>query len=214
MPTGYTAYIEDGTIKTGKEFLKLCIREFGCCIGQRDDPLSAPLKIDIEQDSYYRKRQKEVEAEIARLNGMTETDVLRDYASFITDRIKACNDMLARKRKELVMYDKIEKEVNDWIPPTPDHDGIKDFALEQIRISKPSSGDFMCYERELSHFESMDRTPEAARKWYAEKIEYEMKDLERTMKNIEDDEARRKSRENFLKNFVRSLDIIDEKKEA
>ena len=25
MPTGYTVYIEDGDITTGKEFLKLCL---------------------------------------------------------------------------------------------------------------------------------------------------------------------------------------------
>lgn len=29
MPTGYTAYIKDGEITSGKEFLKLCTRAFG-----------------------------------------------------------------------------------------------------------------------------------------------------------------------------------------
>lgn len=29
MPTGYTCFIEDGRITTGKEFLKKCIRAFG-----------------------------------------------------------------------------------------------------------------------------------------------------------------------------------------
>lgn len=27
MPTGYTAFIEDGTVTTGKEFLLLCSRQ-------------------------------------------------------------------------------------------------------------------------------------------------------------------------------------------
>ena len=32
MPTGYTAFIEDGDITTGKEFLLLCLRNFGIAI--------------------------------------------------------------------------------------------------------------------------------------------------------------------------------------
>lgn len=36
MPTGYTAYIEDGSITTGKEFLMLCLRNFGISIDGND----------------------------------------------------------------------------------------------------------------------------------------------------------------------------------
>ena len=32
VPTGYTAYIKDGDITTGKDFLKLCLRNFGIAI--------------------------------------------------------------------------------------------------------------------------------------------------------------------------------------
>lgn len=32
MPTGYTAFIEDGDITTGREFLLLCSRNFGVAI--------------------------------------------------------------------------------------------------------------------------------------------------------------------------------------
>ena len=40
MPTGYTAFIEDGDITTGKEFLLLCLRNFGIAIDVRDEPLT------------------------------------------------------------------------------------------------------------------------------------------------------------------------------
>ena len=42
MPTGYTCYIEDGDIKTGKDFLMLCTRAFGIALDVRDEPLSVP----------------------------------------------------------------------------------------------------------------------------------------------------------------------------
>ena len=50
MPTGYTAYIENGDITTGKEFLKLCTRAFGVAIDQKDDPLSVPTKTKIKNN--------------------------------------------------------------------------------------------------------------------------------------------------------------------
>lgn len=53
MSTGYTAYIEDGDITTGKEFLKLCTRAFGVAIDQKDDPLSVPTKTKFEPSQHY-----------------------------------------------------------------------------------------------------------------------------------------------------------------
>ena len=54
MPTGYTAYIEDGNITTGKEFLKLCLREFGIAVDMRDEPLSVPVPAHFEPDEWYK----------------------------------------------------------------------------------------------------------------------------------------------------------------
>ena len=39
MPTGYTAFIENGKVKTAKQFLHLCLRAFGICVRMRDDSL-------------------------------------------------------------------------------------------------------------------------------------------------------------------------------
>lgn len=55
MPTGYTAYIKDGDITTGKDFLRLCLRNFGVAINMRDEPLSKPVPTQFEPDPYYKK---------------------------------------------------------------------------------------------------------------------------------------------------------------
>ena len=55
MPTGYTAYIKDGDITTGKDFLKLCLRNFGVAIDMRDEPLSKPVPTQFEPNPYYKK---------------------------------------------------------------------------------------------------------------------------------------------------------------
>ena len=37
MPTGYTSYIKDEKITSGKEFLKLCTRAFGIAVDLKDE---------------------------------------------------------------------------------------------------------------------------------------------------------------------------------
>ena len=59
MPTGYTAYIKDGDITTGKDFLKLCLRNFGIAINMRDEPLSKPVPTQFEPNPYYKKDYEE-----------------------------------------------------------------------------------------------------------------------------------------------------------
>ena len=51
--TGYTYTIKDGICKTPKEFLKLCLKNFGCCIDLRDESLS---KFNI--DDYLKELDK------------------------------------------------------------------------------------------------------------------------------------------------------------
>ena len=43
MPTGYTQMILDGKVKTPKEFLHLCLRNFGVCICMRDDSFDVDM---------------------------------------------------------------------------------------------------------------------------------------------------------------------------
>ena len=40
MPTGYTAFIENKQCNSAKQFLKLCLRNFGVLGKYKDEPLS------------------------------------------------------------------------------------------------------------------------------------------------------------------------------
>lgn len=56
MPTGYTAFIEDGDITTSKEFLLLCLRNFGIAIDVRDEPLTVPTPTHFKPCVYAQNR--------------------------------------------------------------------------------------------------------------------------------------------------------------
>ena len=52
MPTGYTQQIIDGTVKTPKEFLHLCLRNFGVCVSMRDVPFN---ESQVDYTEYIKK---------------------------------------------------------------------------------------------------------------------------------------------------------------
>lgn len=76
MPTGYTAYIEDGDITTGKDFLMLCSRAFGVAIDVRDEPLSVPTPTHFEPNPYYQKRYEDSVKELQVVKNMAAKRVM------------------------------------------------------------------------------------------------------------------------------------------
>lgn len=63
MPTGYTADVQTGKIKTLREFALTCARNFGIAILQREEP-HGPIRYVTEEDcGIPRYREKVSEAE-------------------------------------------------------------------------------------------------------------------------------------------------------
>jgi len=203
MPTGYTAMIENGKVNTGKEFLKVCIREFGCCIGQRDDPLSAPLVTEIKPDSYYKEQYdkaiKELEEFDKKLPVSRKAKLLNDKKEELEDLEKSIEE----NKRLIEKYERIKSEVEQWIPPTSDHGNIKEFALDQIRISIPDMKYYYDRRNELLN--------ESLQEKYAEYVETRrrddiLRDINYYKEQMEKEEERIASRNKFLKQFIDSLE--------
>ena len=71
MPTGYTSYIKDGEITSGKDFLKLCTRAFGIAVDLKDESLDVPTPNHFETDPYYEKAYKDSLASREKAYSMT-----------------------------------------------------------------------------------------------------------------------------------------------
>lgn len=108
MPTGYTAFIEDGNITTGKEFLLLCSRAFGIAMEIRDEPLSVPTPTTFEPNECYRNRYesavKRLEAErnisfdVAKCRMRSDYDERVENAKRIIANMAAINERYAKVR--------------------------------------------------------------------------------------------------------------------
>ena len=143
MPTGYTQQIIDGTVKTPKEFLHLCLRSFGVCISMRDMPFDVSQGDYTEyikkyyQDSmgYHTKALENAKAEYERVINLSDDDLYemyverfsddRDYYQKRTDEIKTHN----------AKYQSFYDAIKNW-DCSEEFSSIKKFALDQIDISK------------------------------------------------------------------------------
>lgn len=143
MPTGYTAFIEDGKVRTPKEFLHLCLRNFGVCAHMRDESLE--LKDDYTNDiikgfqqdiDYHQKNLDDARERLKTIQEMSEEELCGKYIKETKERIK---DLQKGQTKEMGNYGdylRIKEGIENW-KCSEEFQNIKDFALNQIDISIP-----------------------------------------------------------------------------
>lgn len=194
MPTGYTAAIENGI--SFEQFVWSCSRAMGALIMMRDEPNSAPIPEKFEPSDYSAKRLAETHARLEWLNGLTPQQCLEEATkAYQTDRDSA-NAYAAKKEALRKKYRAMLTAVNGWNPPTPDHQGLKDFMVEQIT----SSIKFDChdnYEREPM--------PPTGREWRASEVAKCMKDIEYHTKSNAEELTRTAQRNQWIADLRNSL---------
>lgn len=136
MPTGYTAYVQDGTITEFKDFALLCARAFGALVTMRDEPNSTPIPERLEpSNKYYDDQIAECEARLATLKAMSPDEVrvasLDAHAKAMEAWHERRRKRLETKRRYLAMLDKVKA----WHPPTPDHSELAAFMIRQLQES-------------------------------------------------------------------------------
>lgn len=139
MPTGFTAPILERDNYTFREYLWSCMRNMGVAYAIREDNSTAPITMaDIERmkaaehSEYHVTRLAESEAEL-------ETALARSASWWVEDAARK-NAEAAAEHARRMAADKVKREklsamlvaVDEWHPPTPEHDGFKTFMREQL----------------------------------------------------------------------------------
>ena len=139
MPTGYTQLIIDGTVKTPKEFLHLCLRNFEVCISMRDMPLDSQedyteyiKKYHQDLIDYYTKALENAKAEYERVINLSDDGLYEMYAKVFSD----IRDYYQKRIDEISKFQSFYDAIKNW-DCSEEFDNIKSFALTQINnISK------------------------------------------------------------------------------
>lgn len=144
MPTGYTSIVADNENLTFSEFAMRCARNFGALIMMRDEPLDAPIPEKFEPSDYYKNEYEKAKAAYENFiaNPPSDEDLEKQYNEYValeTERFAAAS---ADKDIKCRRYNAMLLKVLKWQPPTPEHEGLKEFMIDQLH----DSIDFDCSE--------------------------------------------------------------------
>jgi hypothetical protein len=147
MPTGYTAEIHDGKGVEFKDFVMECARAFGALVTMRDDPSHTPIPEEFQPSMWNAKELEKARTRLAEVQSwgeeQSESESQKDYIEVMQRWHKRMIEMA-----ELCLrYEAMLTKVQAWEPPTPDHQGLKDFMIQQLE----SSIDFDCYKLDMPH---------------------------------------------------------------
>jgi hypothetical protein len=111
-----------------------CARDFGALVHMRDEPMDAPITYP-EVSDYHEQALRECSEELERLLSLSEAEreargvALRTNALVSLERtVREYLEKVARCRAMLA-------QVEAWEPPTPLHEGLKNFMREQLLTS-------------------------------------------------------------------------------
>lgn len=133
--TGYTEQIENGNVTTGKDFLKLCTRAFGVAMDMIEKPLSVPTPTHFEPNPYYKEKYDKAVEVRNKYRQMTFEEAKQDIIKKHNAEITQTKKFLEKYKLEDEKYKKVRDEIKEWIPPTPQYEALKNFALDQIDLS-------------------------------------------------------------------------------
>lgn len=224
MTTGYTKFIEDGSIDNAKDFLKLCLRNFGIMQQYRDEPLGIIENPDFEQylsdsmDDYRKDMLIKANNEIQKINDFPIKDYaiqkLAEYQDYLDEETAKLNNAI----KFMDKLEKIENDIKAW-NAEDDFLNIKTFAIEQINTTKES----ICiklYKKNIKEYEEIVNglsNPETkltvAQRLKDDEIAYQNRQIgyleEKIKSNVQEkiEESKSKLKE-FYDRFIKSIENI------
>lgn len=135
MPTGYTAPIYDNKSITFRDFMLRTARAMMPLITLRDEAMDATLPDALAPSTRHAERATEHRATLDALLALTPEDAARRCAAEHAEAVEAWRSARARTAALRARYEAMLAQVQAWPAPTPDHEGLKRFASEQIEES-------------------------------------------------------------------------------
>lgn len=199
--TGLTSLVANNDNVTLKQFAMRCARQFGALIDMRDEPLDAPIPERFEVDEYYRKNYERAKADYENFiaNPPTDEELEKKYNDYVAEETEKAKRENEKRRILRERYNVMRVKVSKWIPPTPEHENLKSFMIQQLEDSL----DWDCDEYELN-IPNRDEwietffSPDSLRRRMYSRLE----DLQKESVRVEE-------RNRWLKSLRESLEIID-----
>ena len=224
MASQYTSFIENGKCTSAKQFLKLCLRNFGVMSMYIDEPLS----LDFEPDFTIRKDYVKNSKVLIKLKEQIDywQQQLDNYLNFpfefqvkilhdeYSDELNVSKERFENEKKLNSLYEKFIKAINSW-ECSDEFKNIKNFAIEECEDSKFYI-DFSYYEQQITKYEklleSLKSDPQKVVNNY---VDYLKSEVEKRKKFFDDEIDRLTNLQNFSSNkkfyekFLKEIESVE-----
>lgn len=204
MPTGYTAKIEKG--QGFKDFVLGCARAMGACTEMRDEAPDAPIPAGFQPSSYHLQEKQEAEKELKRLRSITTAQATKVAIKEFDEEVERRHDRAAEKTELRSKYERMLAKVEAWLPPTAEHNGLKQFMIKQIK----ESIDFDCGATDYDEKHPIERL--TGEEWLARKINAALTDIDHHGRSHAEEVTRVRGRNAWLVALRTSLATGEEQK--
>lgn len=198
MPTGYTAILGERDDVTFREFCLRCARAMGACIMQRDDPLDQLPLVDEVPSDYHEKALSTAREQLALYENMTLEQAQIEQLRILNKRRGEQNEVNSDRKVLGDRYRGMLAQVKAWEPPTSNHQGFKNFMLDQLRESIK----FDCGSAGDSHEEE----PISPAKWLQSEQSKAQNNCDYHIKHEREERERIAGRNRWKRDLIASLE--------
>lgn len=203
MPTGYTCKIQNGEITEVKDYILECARGFGVsnCIIKENGKVRIKFQ---EADNYYLDSLDEYKKKLDELNQLTDEEIQKIIDEKYQNKLKELDEGLEKFKKEKQRYLDMLGKVNDWQPPTNNHNRLKEFAKEQLEESL----EFDCSDITKNYYLTKPNK-ETVKEYRNHEKSFLVESIERSALRYKQELERVDFNNNWIKNLVDSLGVED-----
>lgn len=150
MANGYTAALYENEDVEFRDFALKCAQTFGPMRGLRDTSgASIPESFDVPE--YYSARVEKAEKELVAARNLSLEDAARQAEDVYDERIEHARAGIERAEHIRRNYEDMLAQVEAWVPPTEEHQGLKDFMKEQLVAAIKADTDTSYYTNVLEN---------------------------------------------------------------
>lgn len=131
MVTGYTAPIVSKEGISFNDFVLHCSKAFIIRMKER----SGDVPEKFECSNYHLKRTEEAKKKYEEFTQLSEEDKKKQWQEEINKIKKSLKESNLKTLEAKEKYEDMLIKVRQWTPPTKDHQGLKDFMIQQIESS-------------------------------------------------------------------------------
>lgn len=197
MTTAYTSILEEKD-PTFEEFVLRCARSTGYLYFMRDEPLDKPLPEVVEPETSYKELIAKTRESLRKVCKMSQRECEEEAQKVYDEKVANSKGRLKKPHSLKDKYQKMIEKVENWVPPSVEHTGLKDFMLDQLRID---------FKWMFGREDMMEGVVECqtAEEWRQQQIEMLEEDLDKYGKRYKKDVERACASTKYLQKLRESL---------